>query len=130
MKKLSIFRTDEGIVVERENQFGTKFKSVYETKDGLIECLGVYKESDTLADYTLHVSDEFWGLVINFVNSDHGQSELKTKCEKCPNIKYNVLLNRVVVHDNNTDIREMLSICDECLDSLSQQKNIKWWSNH
>jgi hypothetical protein len=69
MKTLSIFRTDEGIIVERKNEFGAKFKSVYATENGLKECLDVYKSTDTIADYQLEVSDEFWALVINHINS-------------------------------------------------------------
>ncbi|QHE63947.1 hypothetical protein FHE72_23435 (plasmid) [Rossellomorea vietnamensis] len=69
MKTLSISRNDEGIVVERKNEFGAKFKSVYATENGLKECLDVYKTTDTIADYQLHVSEDLLALVINHINS-------------------------------------------------------------
>ncbi|MHA7139839.1 hypothetical protein ACRTEV_21645 [Rossellomorea arthrocnemi] len=68
-KSLSVFRTDEGIIVERENEFGTAFKKVFESETGMLEYLDVYKSTDTIADYQLHVSEEFWSLVINHINS-------------------------------------------------------------
>lgn len=68
-KKLSIFRTPEGIVVERRNQFGAKFESVFETENGLKEYLDVYKSTGAIADYQLNVSDEFRSLVTNHFNS-------------------------------------------------------------
>jgi hypothetical protein len=68
-KKLSVFRTDEGIIVERENEFGTAFKKVFETEKGMLDYLDVYKSADTIADYQLHVSEEFWSLVINHFNT-------------------------------------------------------------
>lgn len=69
MKTLTIFRNEEGTIVVRKNQFGAEFKSVFETENGLKECLDVYKSTGAIADYQLDVSDEFWSLVINHLNS-------------------------------------------------------------
>jgi hypothetical protein len=69
MKFLSIFRTDEGIIVERRNEFGTNFKSVFETTKGMLECLDVYKSTGKISEYQLNVSNEFWATVINYLNS-------------------------------------------------------------
>jgi hypothetical protein len=68
-KTLTIFRDNDDIVVERKNQFGTAFKKVFETEKGMLDYLEVYKSTDTIADYQLHVSEEFWSLVINHINS-------------------------------------------------------------
>jgi hypothetical protein len=68
-KTLSIFRNEEGIIVVRKNQFGAEFKSIFETENGLKEYLDVYKSTSAIADYQLDVSDEFWPLVINHLNS-------------------------------------------------------------
>ncbi|MGE6756250.1 hypothetical protein ACQKFO_22945 [Rossellomorea sp. NPDC071047] len=68
-KTLTISREDNGIVVERKNEFGTPFKKVFETEKGMLDYLDVYKSTDTIAEYQLHVSEEFWSLVINHINS-------------------------------------------------------------
>lgn len=68
MKLLSVYRTSEGIIVERKNEFGTKFKSVFETTDAMLEHLDVYKSTGKITEYELNVSNEFWGLVINHLS--------------------------------------------------------------
>lgn len=68
MKTLSIFRTDEGIIVERKNEFGTQYKSVFETVEEMLEYLDVYKQLGKISDYELNVSNEFWDIVINYIN--------------------------------------------------------------
>lgn len=69
MKTLSVFRTEEGIIVERKNEFGTIFKSIFETTTGMLENLEVYKNTGKLDEYELDVSNEFWAIVINFINT-------------------------------------------------------------
>lgn len=69
MKLLSIFRTDEGVIVERKNEFGTRFKSVFETPEAMLEYLDGYKRTGEIAEYELNVSNEFWGVVILHLSS-------------------------------------------------------------
>lgn len=68
-KILSVFRTEEGIIVERKNEFGTPFKKVFESEGHMLDYLGVYKTTGAIADYQLNVSDEFRSLVTNHFNS-------------------------------------------------------------
>lgn len=69
MKTLSIFRTADGITVERKNQFGTTFKKVFETEEGMLEYLSTYKTTGAIDEYEMKVSEEFWTLVINSLAS-------------------------------------------------------------
>ena len=70
MKKLlSVFRTNEGIVVEQQNELGIKFKNIFDTKEAMLEHLNAYKTSGKLEDYELNIATEFWALVINHINS-------------------------------------------------------------
>jgi hypothetical protein len=68
MKILSVFRTDEGIIVERRNEFGTNFKSAFDTKEDMLEHLDTYKHLGKIEEYKLNVSNEFWSVVINHLN--------------------------------------------------------------
>jgi|SRR5579875_501583 len=69
MKLLSIYRNDEGIVLERRNEFGYNFKSVFETVEAMLEHLDVYKSTGKIDEYKLEVSKEFWSTVIRFLNT-------------------------------------------------------------
>lgn len=69
MKILSIYRTAEGIIVERRNEFGTKFEKAFETVEGMLEYLDTYKQTGVIDQYQLNISNEFWSTVIKFINT-------------------------------------------------------------
>lgn len=69
MKFLSVFRTDEGIIVERKNEFGTRFKKVFETVESMLEYIDTYKQTGKIDEYELNISNEFWAMVINFLST-------------------------------------------------------------
>lgn len=69
VKTLSVYRSSEGIIVERKNEFGTRFKSVFETTEAMLECLNGYKLVGNIDQYELEVSEEFWATVINFLST-------------------------------------------------------------
>lgn len=70
MKQLSIFRTDEGIVLERENEFRANFKRAFATENGLLEALEVYRTTGILDEYELTVSKELQPLLIRYLKEE------------------------------------------------------------
>jgi hypothetical protein len=77
VKILSVYRTDEGIIVDRKNEFGTSFEKAFDTVEGMLEYLDTYKQTGKIDEYQLNISNEFWSTVINFINtgeipSSHG----------------------------------------------------------
>lgn len=69
MKILSVYRTDEGIIVERKNEFGTRFEKIFDTVEGMLEYIDTYKQTGKIDEYELNVSNEFWSTVINFLST-------------------------------------------------------------
>lgn len=68
MKVLSIYRNDDGIVLERKNDFGSKFRRVFENVEAMLEHLEAYKTTGEIYGYKLDVSNEFRSIVIHFLN--------------------------------------------------------------
>lgn len=69
MKLLSVFRTEEGIIIERRNQLVTESKDIFHEKYDMLEHLDVLEKSGQLDGYKLNVSNEFWQSVIKCLTS-------------------------------------------------------------
>ncbi len=65
MKKLIIFKDNQDYVVQRTNEFGTKFEKRFVTEQGLEECLKDYKTNNVIDDYEIETSDDLWKFVID-----------------------------------------------------------------
>ena len=67
MKVLSIFRNEEGIIVNRKNQFGTVFKSVFQSEKDLLTCLDGYKNFGNIEEYNVEVSNDLEKMVSGYL---------------------------------------------------------------
>jgi hypothetical protein len=54
----------------------------------------------------------------------------KQKCENCPVEKNPVLLHKVVLQNRKEATREIVTVCDDCLEGYSKDDNFEYWSNH
>ncbi|WP_054860087.1 hypothetical protein [Gracilibacillus sp. JCM 18860] len=58
-------KCNQDFVVQRINDFGTKFERRFVTKQGLEECLKDYKTNNVIDDYEIETSDDLWKFVID-----------------------------------------------------------------
>ncbi|WP_219350315.1 hypothetical protein [Campylobacter sp. 1] len=76
MKIISVYRNDNGIVLDvREDD--SKIERVFDTQEEMLKELDVFKFHGVIDQYQLNISNEFWAMVINFINtgempSSHG----------------------------------------------------------
>ena len=68
-KTLSVYRTEKGIIVERKSELGLSSEKSFETEKAMLEHLDEYKKQGEIENYELNVSNEFWSLIINHLNS-------------------------------------------------------------
>ena len=66
MKKLKIYKTDEGeVCLERINQFNHSTKRLFISEQGLLEALDDYPN---LSDYEIEAEQELWSVIIKHLN--------------------------------------------------------------
>lgn len=114
-------------MVERHREVRELFERKF--VDYRNKLVSIYKKTDDPSlkrEIKIFLEEEQGDVTFN----DQSKEMLQQKCDKCPTLKYSVLLNKVVLHDCSTDKREVTSVCDECLDGYSKNENFEWWSNH